>query len=176
MWKVVVAIFVGGLVLAVVLMSETVMDKVDMASENAKKTAKKIQAAVTGSSSVSKTKADLEKEGIRIEGTSASQAISNNERVDTMNAFADGIAKSDAAKKASQLAAAKRLIAEEDAAAALAATKTSSEKAQKTLDEQRAAMESELLALDKAKSATAAKTELFEPEIQPFEGFEHAPC
>lgn len=176
MWKIVVAVFVGGLVLAVVLMSETVQDKIDMATDNAKKTAKKVQAAVTNSSSVSKSKADLEKEGIRIEGTAASAAIANNERVDTINSFADGIAKADAAKKAAQLAAAKRLIAEEDAAAALAATKTSNEKAQKTLDEQRAALEAELKAIDLKKAATTAKTELFESEVQPFVGFEHAGC
>jgi hypothetical protein len=176
MWKVVVAIFIGGLVLAVVLMSEPVKDKVDMATDNAKKAAKKIQTAVTNSSNSSKSKAELEKEGIRIEGTSASAAIANNERVDTINEFADSIAKADAAKKAAQLAAAKRLIAEEDAAAAIAATKTSNEKAQKTLDEQRSALEAELKAIDLKKSATAAKTELFEAEIEPFVGFEHAAC
>jgi hypothetical protein len=170
MWKVVLAVTIGGGVLAVVLMSETAREKVDMASASAKKAAKKIQAAVTGSSSVAKSKAELEAEGIRIEGTSASAAIANNERVDTINAFADSIAKADAAKKAAQLAAAKRLIAEEDAA--IAATKTASEKAQLTLDGKRAAMEAELKALDNDKSA--AKTELFGPEIQPFVGFEHA--
>lgn len=169
MWKIVVAVFVGGLVLAVVLMSETVQDKIDMATDNAKKTAKKVQAAVTNSSSVSKSKADLAKEGIRIEGTSASGYIADNERVDTMNAFSDSIAKADAAKKAAQLAAAKKLIAEEDAAAVKA-------QSQKTLDEQRAALEAELKAIDLKKAATTANTELFGPEVQPFVGFEHAGC
>jgi hypothetical protein len=178
MWKVVVAIFIGGLVLAVVLMSEPVQDKVDLATTAAKKTAKKIQAAVTNSSSVSKSKADLDKEGIRIEGTSASAAIVDNERADAMNAMADEIEKADAAKQAALLEKAKNLLAEQDAAAAKpkapAAATASTTAAPLTLDQQRAAMEAELKAYDLGKSATAAKTELFEQGVMPFVGFEHA--
>lgn len=174
MWKVVVAILLGGIVLAVVLMSDTVKDKVDMATNNAKKTVKKIQSAVTKSSSVSASKADLDKQGIRIEGTHASAAIAENERADSINAYADIIKKADAAKKAAQLEAAKKLIAEEDAAVAAAAvaTKATYMAAQKTLEEERAALKAELRALDLQKSGT----ELFESDVQEFVGFEHAAC
>lgn len=114
MWKIVAAIFLGGIVLAIVLMSDPVRDKVsDMATQNAKKTAKKIQAAVTKSSDVAASKADLQTQGIRIEGTAAQAAIADNERADTTKAFAESIAKADAAKKAAQIAAAKKLIAED---------------------------------------------------------------
>lgn len=180
MWKVVVAIFIGGLVLAVVLMSEPVKDKVNMATDNAKKAAKKIQAAVTNSSSVSKSKADLDTQGIRIEGTAASAAIVENERADQMSALADEIAKADAAKQAALLEKAKKLLAEQDAAAATssdpAATPASTTAAPLTMDQQRAVMEAELKAYDLGKSATAAKTELFEQGVMPFVGFEHAAC
>jgi hypothetical protein len=118
MWKVVLAIFIGGLVLAVVLMSEPVKARVKVATGNAKKTAKKIQAAVTDSSDVMASKADLETQGIRIEGTAASAAIVENERADTLDALADEIAKADAAKQAALLEKAKKLLAEQKTAAA----------------------------------------------------------
>lgn len=185
MWKVVVAIFIGGLILAVVLMSDPVQDKIDMATDNAKKAAKKIQAAVTNSSSVSKSKAELEKEGIRIEGTSASADIVENERADAMNAMADDMDKADAAKQASLLAAAKKLLADKNGDTAPAPAPevadpklvaAANAQAGALLEQQRADMAAELQAYDTIKSATAAKTELFEQGVQAFVGFEHAAC
>lgn len=167
MWKVVVAIFIGGLVLAVVLMSEPVKAKVNLATDSAKKTAKKIQAAVTKSSSVQASKADLETQGIRIEGTAASAAIVENERADQMDAMADEMDKADAAKQASLLAEANKLLAQQDSGAATTA-------APLTLDQQRTVMEAELKAYDLGKSSTAATTESFEQGVMPFVGYEHA--